>query len=133
MCFGVNLWAVLVAGLVSFALGGLWYSPALFGKQWAKLSGMELKKDKDRGWRLFMHLVAMIVMAFVLAKVMFYVGVVSVLGGILAGAGLWLGFISTVTIGSFLWEKKPFTLYLLNNAYYLLSMIIMGIIIVVWV
>lgn len=133
MCFGVNLWAILVAGIVSFALGGLWYSPALFGKQWAKLSNVKLKKDKNHGWRLFIHLVTMLVMAFVLAKVMFYVGVVSVLGGILAGAGLWLGFIATITMGSFLWEKKPFTLWLLNNAYYLLSMIIMGIIIVVWV
>lgn len=29
-----NLWAVLVAAASSFLLGGLWYSPALFGRVW---------------------------------------------------------------------------------------------------
>ena len=29
-----NYLAVLVAGLVIFLLGGLWYSPALFAKKW---------------------------------------------------------------------------------------------------
>ena len=31
---GINLWAVLVAAVSSFALGGLWYSPVLFYKLW---------------------------------------------------------------------------------------------------
>jgi Protein of unknown function (DUF1761) len=36
---GVNIWAVLVAAVSSFALGGLWYSPALFGKLWNREAG----------------------------------------------------------------------------------------------
>jgi len=35
----LNLLAVLVAALVSFMLGGLWYSPMLFGKVWIKEAG----------------------------------------------------------------------------------------------
>jgi len=35
----VNIWAVLVAALSSFLLGGLWYSPALFGKIWNREAG----------------------------------------------------------------------------------------------
>ena len=32
----INIWAALVAAISSFLLGGLWYSPALFGKKWIK-------------------------------------------------------------------------------------------------
>lgn len=35
----INLWAVLVAALSSFLLGGLWYSPALFEGTWNRESG----------------------------------------------------------------------------------------------
>lgn len=35
----INLWAVLVAAASSFMLGGLWYSPALFGKVWQRENG----------------------------------------------------------------------------------------------
>ncbi len=34
--FDVNYLAVLVAAVSSFILGGLWYSPALFGKAWMR-------------------------------------------------------------------------------------------------
>jgi hypothetical protein len=30
----MNIWAVSVAAVSSFLLGGLWYSPALFGGIW---------------------------------------------------------------------------------------------------
>jgi hypothetical protein len=35
----VNIWAVLVAAASSFALGGLWYSPAMFFKVWNREAG----------------------------------------------------------------------------------------------
>lgn len=36
----VNEWAVLVAALSSFALGGLWYSPVMFHKVWNREAGV---------------------------------------------------------------------------------------------
>jgi uncharacterized protein DUF1761 len=44
----VNNVAVLVAGVVIFLLGGLWYSPVLFAKRWVALIGkseQELKAN----------------------------------------------------------------------------------------
>ena len=35
----LNYLAVLVAGIVIFLLGGLWYSPILFAKKWIALQG----------------------------------------------------------------------------------------------
>ena len=43
---GINLIAVLVAAASSFALGGLWYSPKLFGNAWNRESG---KGPKESG------------------------------------------------------------------------------------
>ena len=36
----INEWAVLVAALSSFALGGLWYSPVMFLKVWNREAGV---------------------------------------------------------------------------------------------
>ena len=43
---GVSWLAVVAAALLTFVLGGLWYSPALFGKAWqreARLTDEQLK------------------------------------------------------------------------------------------
>jgi hypothetical protein len=42
----VNFLAVVVAALMTFLLGGLWYSPALFGRTWSVEAGMT---DKQGG------------------------------------------------------------------------------------
>jgi hypothetical protein len=36
---GINVWAVLLAAVSSFLLGGLWYSNALFLKPWTRAAG----------------------------------------------------------------------------------------------
>jgi hypothetical protein len=42
----INWIAVIVAAVVNMVVGALWYSPQLFGKQWAKVLG---KKVSDMG------------------------------------------------------------------------------------
>lgn len=41
MIDGINLWAVLVAAVSAFVLGGAWYSPALFGNAWSREAGKD--------------------------------------------------------------------------------------------
>ena len=36
-----NPWAVLVAALTTFLIGGLWYSPKLFGATWCREAGVD--------------------------------------------------------------------------------------------
>ncbi len=43
----VNFVAVLVAGVVSYFLGALFYSPWLFGNKWLKLNGMKESDAKS--------------------------------------------------------------------------------------
>lgn len=43
----MSAWAILSAGVVYFILGGVWFSPFLFGKQWDKAIGFE----RPRNWK----------------------------------------------------------------------------------
>jgi hypothetical protein len=45
----------------------------------------------------------------------------------------WLGFMMPLNIGAYLWENKPFKLFALNTAHYLVSLIVMAAILAVWV
>ncbi|GGK03925.1 DUF1761 domain-containing protein [Luteimonas terricola] len=38
----MNIWIVLAAAASSFLVGGLWYSPALFGKVWTVENGSQM-------------------------------------------------------------------------------------------
>ena len=44
----INWLAVLVAGISSFVVGGIWYSPGLFGKAWMKDNNLT-EEDVKRG------------------------------------------------------------------------------------
>ncbi|MAE13157.1 hypothetical protein CMO92_01210 [Candidatus Woesearchaeota archaeon] len=133
----VELWAVVVAALVSMVLGAAWYSPGMFGKMWIKLSGFT-KKDQERaeeegmGSRYFLGFLSSLVMSFVLAVMIRIVGAGSGVSGAIVGFWLWLGFIATTTLGMVLWERKPFQLYLLNNGYSLMSLLVMGVMLGLW-
>lgn len=130
----VNLLAVLLAGVASMILGAFWYSPAAFGKQWMSLMGMtaaDIKKAKQKGMakEYVMNFISALVMAFVLAAVLGMLGTSGMGEVIQTVFWLWLGFIGTVTFGSILWEGKSCKLWVLNNAYWFLNLIIMGLII----
>jgi uncharacterized protein DUF1761 len=136
----VNYLAVLVAAVASFALGGLWYGP-LFGKQWAALMGwskeaMEAAKAQGMAKGYALTAVGSLVMAFVLSHTvifaMAFLGSSGVWAGIMTGFWNWLGFVAPVTLGSVLWEGKSWKLWTLNNAFYIVSMCVMGVILAVW-
>ncbi|MEK6950039.1 MAG: DUF1761 domain-containing protein [Nanoarchaeota archaeon] len=135
--FEINYLAVLVSAVAAFAIGALWYS-VLFGKVWMKLSGMDKKKiekEKKKGMAKSYvgGFIALLVMAFVLAHFVDMAKAASVLDGAQAGFWAWLGFVATVMLNKVLWEGKPFKLYLLDAAHYLVALLVMGSILAVWV
>ena len=36
----LNAWAILAAAVSAFVIGGLWYSPVVFGKAWERANGL---------------------------------------------------------------------------------------------
>ncbi len=136
----INYLAVLGATVVSMAIGFLWYGP-LFGKKWMALSGkgqadMEIAKARGMGKLYALASLGSLVMSYVLAHSLVfasaYLNVGGVSAGFMAGFWNWLGFIAPVTLGSVLWEGKSWQLWILNNAYYLVSLSLMGILLAVW-
>lgn len=136
----INYVAVLVAAAASIVIGFLWYGP-LFGTLWMSLSGisasaLDAQKKKGMGPNYLIMIVSTLVMSYVLAHALVfasvYLKVVGVQAGLMAGFWNWLGFIAPVTLGSVLWEGKSWKLWGLNNAYQLLSLVVMGVVLAHW-
>ncbi len=132
----INYWAVLVAAIVGMAIGAVWYS-VLFGKKWMELMNldekkMEVLKEKAK-WSYVWGFLTLLVMAYVLAHIVDYAEAATWLDGLQAGFWIWLGFVATVMLGGVLWEGKPFKLYLIGAAHELVSLLVMGVILAVWV
>lgn len=128
----INYLAVLVAALSTFLIGGLWYSPMLFAKAWMRENGFteeELKKGnmaKIFGLAFVLGLIAAFNLAMFLGEDTnaktgaFY--------GFLAGAGWVATFIGT----HYLFERKSFTLFLINAGYSIVALTVMGLILGAW-
>ncbi len=129
----VNWGAVVVSALAIFILGYLWFGLA-FKNAWQRLSGVA--EVKMTAVSLIVALVGSFVMAYLfqhsLVFAAAYFKMSGIGGGMEAGFFDWLGFIAPVTIGVVTYQKKPFTLWLLQNAYWLLSLLLMGIILSAW-
>ena len=87
----------------------------------------KMKASAKRGYAL--GLVSALVMAWVLSR---FVVAGTFMSGATVGFWIWLGFIATVTLGGVLWEGKPWNLYLLNAAYWLVALLLTGGILAMW-
>lgn len=123
----VNYLAVALAALSAFLLGGLWYS-LLFAKQWAALTGQSEEKLKSGnpalifGGAFLLNLVG----AYVLAM---FVGPADVKYGAFAGFAVGLCWVATSLGVGYLFERRPFGLWLINGLYCTLQYTAMGAII----
>ena len=133
---GINYLTVLVAAILNMAVGALWYSPTLFGKAWMELVGFKPEDAQKRmaGMQRAYSLtfVASFVMAYALARVLWYAKVTTVGGGVLIGLLAWIGFVATTHGSNYLFEGKPFRLFTINTGYSLVALVIMGALLAVW-
>jgi len=129
----MNILALLVAAAVKWMIGGLWYSPPLFAKPWQAMSGVSEEQMK-KGLVKFSiaGFVCDVVMAFVLVHAIRYANATGFTQGMCVGFFNWLGFVATVTFIQTFYEYRPVKLWLINNGYLLLSLLIMGGILAVW-
>ena len=129
----INYMAVIVAALANYIIGSIWYG-VLFTKRWKTLSGISEMKLVP-GF-IVLGLVASFLMSYVLDHALIYASVYMKMNGM--GAGLmcgffnWLGFIAPVTLGVVMYQKKSWMLWILDNTYWLLSLLVMGAILSSW-
>lgn len=131
----LNWIAIFLGALGYFILGALWYS-VLFGKTWIRLTGVDASNpDAKKGMFgvMFFSFVWMFITAVAIAIIRARMdNVIGISGGIKLGAvtGLCFG-VSAIAI-SYVYEKRPSGLYLINGGYTLLGNIIAAIIICSW-
>jgi len=136
---GVNLWAVLVCAVATMVVGFVWYSPALFANPWMKLMGMDpndkakiAEMQKSAGPSYAMSMVASILTAFVLGKIISVAGAANAVDGLKIGMVVWLGFVTTVQFTNALFSRQRNRLYLINSGYQLVCYLAMGAILGAW-
>lgn len=130
----VNLWAVLVSGVVASAIGMLWYSPAVFGNIWLKESGITPNEadKKNMWWLMLANLVASLITIFVLARLAELTSSTTVASVLALAVVVWIGFIAMIAITAVIWEKKPLKVYFINVGYWLVALLISGVILALW-
>jgi len=130
---GINYLAVLVATIVSFLFGGVWYG--VFSNPWMAAIGKTEEEIKNAGQSLpvllGMTLVALLVMAIVLAGLIGHLGTgqVTMWNGALSGAFAWLGFVATTLVVNHGYQGSKSALTMIDGAHWLGVLLIQGAII----
>jgi hypothetical protein len=137
----INYLAVLVAAIVIFILGGLWYSPMLFAKRWIALQKRteeEMRAQAAASNMPLMYLAAFVcalLQASVMAGIIAHIDPSHTIGaphGAVLGAFLWLGFVASTTYATALFSGKPKQLWMIDSLYNLVSFMLAGAILAVW-
>ena len=130
----INYLAVIVAALVHFIIGGLWYG-LIFANIFVDIVGREQleRMAADSHWSQYLiAFISSLVLVYILAHFVQLTGSNSVAGGLQTAFWLWLGFVATTQISSVIFEQRKLGLYLLNIGYQLVACLICGAILAVW-
>jgi hypothetical protein len=138
----INMVAVLVAVVINFFLGFVWYT-SLFGKTWGKEMGYNptMKPDKSVMMKgMIFMLIGNFLFAWVLAHNIaawnFVPGVNEMnplTRGLNAAIFTWLGFFLPGELGATVWEKHSWKLFFINTGYHLISLIVVALILTHWI
>lgn len=133
----INFWPILVASIVSFGIGALWYSPILFGKEWMSLLKMtehDMLEIKARGVGKYYvaQFIATLVMFTILGFAISSIGIMSASDGGFVGFLAWLGLVLPVSLSGILWKREPGKLFLIDTINYLVVLAIGGAILGAW-
>jgi hypothetical protein len=79
-----------------------------------------------------LSLIASVLSAAVLAKIIGVASIDTALYGMKVGLAVWLGFVTTVQLTGALFSKQPMKLYAINTGYQLVCYLVMGAILGAW-
>jgi hypothetical protein len=128
---GINYIAVLVAAVAGWMVGAVWYMA--LATPWMAATGVTREQIEATGASLpfVLAFAADVIMAWVLAGIIGHLGPgqVTVRNGVISGAFLWLGFVITTMAVNNSFAMRRRMLLLIDGAYWLLVLILMGAII----
>ena len=126
---GINIWAVLVAAVSSFALGGLWYGP-LFQKVWCREAGVDPTKGGHPAKVFGGAFVFSLLSAYAFSKI---VGPAPELGYTLhMGAMVGFCFVAASFGVNCLFANRSLKSWLIDGGYHTLQFTLYGLILGLW-
>jgi hypothetical protein len=130
--FSLNWLAILGAGVIAMVAGFIWYSKPLFATSWMKYSGLKQQDMKPNPVLFLFTFLAALVAAYILANLVKNFAA----GSFVSGMGI--GFVAsllpfTALLSTFLFERKPFQLLLIDGLYHVVWMTVAGGLLALWV
>jgi uncharacterized protein DUF1761 len=127
----INYLAVLVAAVVAWLAGAVWYTA--FSRTWAAAHGLtspeslHAKRHQSAAYLPFVvAFLAELAMAWTLAGILFHIGSFTVRRGVIAGALCWFGFVLTTMAVNNIFARRDRRLILVDGGHWLLVLLLMG-------
>jgi hypothetical protein len=132
----INWLAVVVAAIIAWLIGALWYSPMLLGKQWVAAHGYtperiaQMRKGAARAYGG--SVICLLAMALTLAVLVGYINMNSWVQGAKLGLLVWAGLALPLGLMGHLYSDRRFATFAIDAGYQLVYFVVMGAIVVAW-
>jgi uncharacterized membrane protein required for colicin V production len=122
----INYMAVVAAAVAAFVFGAVYYG--VLGKPWMKAARIDPSSAKMSAGLFVTSFVAELVMAFVLSAAIdaFGMGSTTVIGGLVTGVIVWLGFMATTMAVNHRYQGFGWDLTLIDGLHWLGVALVMG-------
>ncbi len=128
----VNWLAVVVAAVVNMVVGSVWYSKAVFAKEWMKLTGRKMEDMSGGGIGYAVAGGGALLQAYILAHFVVYAGANTFAKGLVTGLWIWLGFVAVVSAVHLVFEGRSWMLWKINAGYFLVVLLVNGGLLAAW-
>lgn len=131
----INYPAVLVAAIVHWILGAVWYG--VFSSTFLELiawtpAQVAAIESQSHVIEYILSFLSSLVLVYILAHFMQYTKATNFAGGLQTAFWLWLGFIVTTQLPTVIFERRKTGLYLLNIGYQLVACLAAGALLAAW-
>ncbi len=134
---GMNWLAVIVATIVYFALGALWYSPIAFGKPWQRAIGWDEAQQQGGTSPMIYAGPALFALVSTIATAMLAnaTGSTDVGSGVVLGLVIGIGFGLALTAYEALFAPNrpgPWVWFAITGSYHLIGLLVAAVIVSAW-
>ena len=132
MLSNINFLAATAAALSAFLLGGIWYSPLLFGNTWVKESGLTLEKCQH-GHKKGVFTIAIFLSFIAAFSFAFALGPNPNLNhALLTACVVGIGWIATSIGINYAFAARSLKLFLIDSGYHFFQFIFYALILGLW-
>jgi len=130
----LNWLAVVVATAASFAVGAVWYTPALFGKAWMNAVGLKEKdtKNANMAQAMILTIAGTFVSAVAVGVLVQVLALTSVWQGSTFGILVALSILSTNKLMQSQFELRPLMYNVITSGADIVALAVMGAILAAW-